>query len=137
MSDPFAYAYPSPLEGYENLTPLPDEKAADGKSYVNPPAKDPSAAYSSFSSPISNDRRGGFDVHVYFECGDQWQVKYATDLWERIRRECEHESAMYTSGPFTIKSVPELRIYRVWDRPIGPHPVGMFEVNIFTPCEYL
>lgn len=29
--------------------------------------------------------------------------------------------------------VPELRIYRVWDKPIGPHPVAMFEVNIFTP----
>jgi aromatic ring-cleaving dioxygenase len=32
-----------------------------------------------------------------------------------------------------LSIVPELRIYRVWDRPIGPHPVAMFEVNIFTP----
>jgi hypothetical protein len=32
-----------------------------------------------------------------------------------------------------VRTVPELRIYRVWDRPIGPHPVGMFEVNVFTP----
>ena len=24
----------------------------------------------------------------------------------------------------------ELRIYRVWDKPIGPHLVGMFEVNL-------
>ena len=30
-------------------------------------------------------------------------------------------------------AVPELRIYRVWDKPIGPHPLAMFEVNIFTP----
>lgn len=29
--------------------------------------------------------------------------------------------------------VPELRIYRVWDKPIGPHPLAMFEVNVFTP----
>jgi hypothetical protein len=33
----------------------------------------------------------------------------------------------------TIIPVPELRIYKVWDKPIGPHPLGMFEVNLFTP----
>jgi aromatic ring-cleaving dioxygenase len=33
-----------------------------------------------------------------------------------------------------VKSaVPELRIYKFWDRPIGPHPLAMFEVNLFTP----
>jgi aromatic ring-cleaving dioxygenase len=32
--------------------------------------------------------------------------------------------------------VPELRIYRFWDKPIGPHPVAMFEVNIFTPAQF-
>lgn len=33
-------------------------------------------------------------------------------------------------------AVPELRIYQVWDQPIGPHPVGMFEVNVFTPAQF-
>lgn len=33
----------------------------------------------------------------------------------------------------TFPPVPELRIYRLWDKPIGPHPVAMFEVNVFTP----
>ena len=47
------------------------------------------------------------------------QAAFATALWERIRR-----------------SVPELRIYRIWDKPIGPHPVAMFEVNIFTPAQF-
>ena len=28
------------------------------------------------------------------------------------------------------------RIYRVWDRPVGPHLVAMFEVNIFTPAQF-
>lgn len=32
--------------------------------------------------------------------------------------------------------VPELRIYKVWDRPVGPHSVAMFEVNIFTPAQF-
>jgi len=47
------------------------------------------------------------------------QEKHAKELWERIRRE-----------------FPELRIYRVWDRPIGPHPVPMFEVNVHTPAQF-
>ena len=32
--------------------------------------------------------------------------------------------------------VPELRIYKIWDRPLGPHPVAMFEVNLFTPAQF-
>ena len=32
--------------------------------------------------------------------------------------------------------VPELRIYRVWEEPIGPHITGMFEVNLFTPAQF-
>lgn len=32
--------------------------------------------------------------------------------------------------------VPELRIYSFWDRPIGPHPVAMFEVNLFSPAQF-
>lgn len=32
--------------------------------------------------------------------------------------------------------VPELRIYTFFDRPVGPHPIAMFEVNIFTPAQF-
>ncbi|KAK5012491.1 DOPA-like domain-containing protein [Cryomyces antarcticus] len=121
MADPSLYAYPSPLDGYDrdSLPKLPDEKAKDGKSYVNPPAEKPSPAYKSFASPISNGERGGFDIHVYFMQNDEQQVTFAKELWERIRRE-----------------FPELRIYKVWDQPIGPHPIGMFEVNLFTPEQF-
>jgi len=35
-----------------------------------------------------------------------------------------------------LRPVPELRIYRFWDKPVGPHPVAMFEVNIFTPEQF-
>lgn len=41
---------------------------------------------------------------------------FARELHERVRRE-----------------FPELRIYKFWDRPVGPHPTAMFEVNTFTP----
>ncbi|KAL5120962.1 hypothetical protein ACEQ8H_001150 [Pleosporales sp. CAS-2024a] len=119
MSDPSLYTYPSPLQGYEGLEPLPNEKAEDGKSYINPPAAKKSDAYTAFTWPITNGKRGGFDVHIYFLQSDDEEVQFATQLWERIRRE-----------------FPELRIYRVWDKPIGPHPVAMFEVNLFTPEQF-
>lgn len=48
-------------------------------------------------------------------CSEQYisaaQTAHARKLHERIRRE-----------------FPELRVYRFWDRPVGPHPVPMFEV---------
>jgi hypothetical protein len=84
------------------------EKAADGKSYVNPPAKKKSEAYTSFVSPITNGERGGFEyadcrhriqqcprlmtcsIHVYFLQSEPEESKFATELWERIRRECIH-----------------------------------------------
>ncbi|EEY23184.1 conserved hypothetical protein [Verticillium alfalfae VaMs.102] len=60
-----------------------------------------------------------FDIHIYHFQNNPAQVKHAKDLWERIRRE-----------------FPELRVYRFWDKPIGPHPVAMFEVNLFTPAQF-
>ncbi len=85
MSDQFSYTYPSPLEGYEDLAPLPEyalspgrqpqietisnassrEKNEDGKSLKNPQHGILSKAYEAFPSPIDNGRRGGFDVHIY------------------------------------------------------------------------
>jgi hypothetical protein len=61
MGDPFACTYPSPLAGYENAPPLPDEIAEDGKSYVNLPRKDGklSDSYERFAAPLDNGRRGG------------------------------------------------------------------------------
>jgi hypothetical protein len=63
--------------------------ADDGKSFVNPPTGKKSQAYTSFVSPITNDRRGGFDVHVYYFQANEEQAKFAKELWERIRRECK------------------------------------------------
>ncbi|PVH96393.1 hypothetical protein DM02DRAFT_123650 [Periconia macrospinosa] len=119
MADPSLYTYPSPLQGYENLEPLPNEFSDDGKSFANPPSKTKSESYNTFVSPITNDRRGGFDIHIYYLQTDNDETKFAHALWERIRRE-----------------FPELRIYRVWDKPIGPHPLAMFEVNVFTPEQF-
>ena len=32
--------------------------------------------------------------------------------------------------------VPELRIYRFFEVPVGPHPIAMFEVNLLSPTEF-
>ncbi|AEO58951.1 hypothetical protein MYCTH_2031920, partial [Thermothelomyces thermophilus ATCC 42464] len=119
MADIFNYTYPSPLAGYEDAPPLPEERAEDGKSYRNPQTGVLSSAYERFPDPLDNGRRGGFDVHVYYFQNNPEQTQYARQLWERIRRE-----------------FPELRIYTFWDRPIGPHPVAMFEVNLLSPAQF-
>ncbi|KAI1078819.1 DOPA-like domain-containing protein [Whalleya microplaca] len=115
----YAGKYPSPLAGYENAEPLPEERAEDGKSFVNPKNDSLSKAYTEFVDPLDKGRKGGFDVHIYYLQENKDQAEYARALWERIRRE-----------------FPELRIYRLWDRPVGPHPVAMFEVNLFTPAQF-
>ncbi|KAF7185549.1 putative 21.2 kDa protein, partial [Pseudocercospora fuligena] len=117
--DPTLYEYPSPLEGWENHEPLSDERNEDGKSLKNPTPTTQSPAYNAFPSPITNDIRGGFDIHIYFLQTNPSELEFAKSLHSRIRLE-----------------FPELRIYQVWEKPIGPHPVGMFEVNIFTPQQF-
>ncbi|SPO06403.1 uncharacterized protein DNG_09092 [Cephalotrichum gorgonifer] len=120
MSLPVKRNYRSPLEGFESAsTPLSEERNEDGKSFVNPPREGLSDSYEKFGHPLDNGRRGGFDVHIYYFQENEVQTKYAKELWERIRRE-----------------FPELRVYKVWDKPIGPHPIAMFEVNLFTPAQF-
>ncbi|KAJ5766828.1 uncharacterized protein N7511_004444 [Penicillium nucicola] len=119
MTDQFAFEYSSPLKGYENLEPLPEERSEDGKSFKNPQHGILSKAYEEFPDPLDKGRQGGFDIHIYHFQNNPDQAAYAKALWERIRRE-----------------FPELRIYTFFDRPIGPHPVAMFEVNLFTPAQF-
>ncbi|KAM7224054.1 DOPA-like domain containing protein [Rhypophila decipiens] len=113
------YTYPSPLAGYEDAPPLPDSRAEDGKSFLNPQTGVLSSAYDKFPEPLDNGRRGGFDIHIYHHPNNPDQSTHAKHLWQRIRRE-----------------FPELRIYTFFDRPVGPHPVAMFEVNLFTPAQF-
>ncbi|KAK3384365.1 DOPA-like domain-containing protein [Lasiosphaeria ovina] len=119
MSDPSSYSYPSPLAGYENAPPLPDDRADDGKSFLNPQTGVLSSAYERFVEPLDNGRRGGFDVHIYYLAHNAEQAAYAAALWERIWRE-----------------FPELRIYWLFDQLVGPHPVPMFEVNLLSLAQF-
>jgi len=118
MADPALYTFPSPLEGYENLEPLP-EVIQDDKSIANPQSGKLSEAYDHFITPLDNTKRGGFDIHVYYNTFVDTEVQFARALYERVRRE-----------------FPELRIYKFWDKPVGPHVLAMFEVNLFTPAQF-
>lgn len=115
-----------------------------------------SKSYSEFTNGITNGTRGGFDVHVYYfqarlagsssliiqtsntrlsgQCGTSSFCKGAvgTDTEGVYAHQPETPGPSITDNP----PVPELRIYRFWDRPIGPHPVAMFEVNLFTPAQF-
>ncbi|KAG0709344.1 DOPA-like domain-containing protein [Suillus ampliporus] len=88
-----------------------------GKSLYNPPGPR-SAAYDEFPKQF-DPSKNGFDFHMtqFITCpAVPAQAQYAKELHERVRRE-----------------FPELRIYKLWDKPIGPHPTAMFEVNTFNP----
>jgi hypothetical protein len=63
MADPSLYTYPSPLEGFDRLEPLSDEKNEDGKSYKNIQTGKLSKSYETFTDGLDNGTRGGFDVH--------------------------------------------------------------------------
>jgi aromatic ring-cleaving dioxygenase len=86
---------------------------------TNPQTGILSPAYDKFTSPLDNGIRGGFDIHIYYNLYDPEEAKFARALWERVRRE-----------------FPELRIYKFWDRPVGPHLLAMFEVNVFSPAQF-
>ncbi|CAG7851577.1 SubName: Full=Uncharacterized protein {ECO:0000313/EMBL:CCA72680.1} [Serendipita indica DSM 11827] len=119
----FSQKYLSPLAVYDGqqLTELPTGFNSDGKSLDNGPRpQEPSSeCYKQHPAPIRAIKEGNsFDFHIYYHPGNADETKYAKELHERIRRE-----------------FPEMRIYKFWDRPVGPHPVPMFEVNTFTPIE--
>jgi len=104
----------SPLKGFENAEPLPNILSPDGQSLYTPPGPR-SSAYDKFPAPI-DPTTNGFDFHIYYRPASVAESKYVKELHERIRRE-----------------FPELRIYKLWDTPMGPHPTAMFEVGTFTP----
>ncbi|KAL3678224.1 hypothetical protein R1sor_021180 [Riccia sorocarpa] len=67
-----------------------------------------------FASPIKS-----YDVHIYFFQTDEASRETARSL----REEC-------------IEKFPDLNIYKFWEDPIGPHPTGMFEVDLKTPDQF-
>ncbi|KAG8426852.1 hypothetical protein J3459_007739 [Metarhizium acridum] len=119
MPNPWDYKYPLAARRLRRCASAARRHKRGREEPREPSTGGLSEAYRSFTRPLKTDRRGGFDIHVYYLQQNPEQAKYARELWERIRRE-----------------FPELRVYKFWDGPIGPHPVAMFEVNVFTPAQF-
>ncbi|BGP23009.1 DOPA 4,5-dioxygenase [Rhodotorula toruloides] len=115
-----AVSYRDPLASLPaDFALLPDEKNPDGKSLKNPAradGKERSEWYEGYPEELDTSNNA-FDFHIYY--ASQAQMDHARRLHERIRRE-----------------FPELRVYKFWENPVGPHPVPMFEVNTFTPAQF-
>ncbi|KAL8892649.1 MAG: hypothetical protein Q9192_005581 [Flavoplaca navasiana] len=80
---------------------------------------EPTSKYSGFTSPIRNGGKASFDVHVYFDGHSEHEVKFMKNTRQAI-----------------IEKFPELIVYDVHDRVIGPHPLPMFEVDLFSPAQF-
>ncbi|TPX31037.1 hypothetical protein SmJEL517_g05549 [Synchytrium microbalum] len=97
-------------------------KKTDHGDLINPPRADGverSPFYEKFPPPIRNMPQGnGFDFHVYFWQNNAKSVKSIIKLHDDFRRE-----------------FPEIRVYMIHSKPVGPHTVGMFEINTFSPLE--
>ncbi|GAA5919324.1 hypothetical protein JCM6882_002776 [Rhodosporidiobolus microsporus] len=119
MTSPLSVTYRDPLPSASfpsTLAPLTEDRAPDGKSLVNPPRAGTSEWYERYPEEL-DESNNAFDFHIYYS--SPRQTEHARKLHERIRRE-----------------FPELRVYRLWEQPVGPHPVPMFEVNTFTPAQF-
>jgi len=106
----------SPLRGYEDAEPLPSTLNPDGLTVYNPPGSGGLlSAYDEFPKEFDSSACR-FDFHIYYMPSDPEESTYAKELYERIRREFS-----------------ELPVYQFWDRPVGPHTTGMFEVDTLSP----
>ena len=67
-----------------------------------------------FAKPITH-----YDVHVYFQQNDERSTHAASSLRED-----------------TIKLFPSVRVYSMVPRPVGPHPIGMFEAHLTNAVDF-
>ncbi|KAL8921011.1 MAG: hypothetical protein Q9172_004234 [Xanthocarpia lactea] len=91
--------------------------------------------YTQFTSPIGNGSKAGFDVHVYFH-----KVSGQNDAEKQglnNLQDDDHEVRNMRAIRDAIKEeFPELQMYSIRDKAIGPHPLPMFEVDISTPAQF-
>jgi Ras-related protein Rab-11A len=89
--------------------------ALDARAPTPPLPLDKEAASSSrFATPITS-----FDVHVYFDENDVASVSSARLLRDEL-----------------IAEFPDIPVFNMHYRPIGPHPTAMFEAHVRNPLEF-
>lgn len=59
-----------------------------------------------------------FDFHTYWNDNSPQEREKAWNFREKVQKEFSAEIA-----------AGDLRVFKFWDRPVGPHPINMFEVD--------
>ena len=143
--------WPSPLQDYQGpRDPLPTEINPDTRSLKNIPG---------YRSPVWDQapksfypNKPNFDFHSGHRRGSPSHPTYLSthSLLQPKRRGRNSVRTRAPRGnpkgiprgisalPSISKDIPshcdpQLTIFRFWEKPIGPHPVAMFEVDTFTP----
>lgn len=63
-----------------------------------------------------------YDIHTYWNNNNPKEREAAFELREKVQHEFVHE---IVNG--------EIRVHQFWDRPVGPHPINMFEIDFKSP----
>lgn len=59
-----------------------------------------------------------YDFHTYFNNGNESEKAFAYNLREKVSKEFAKEI-----------EAGDLRVHKLWDGPIGPHPIPMWELD--------
>lgn len=63
-----------------------------------------------------------YDIHTYWNNNNEQQRAFAFELREKVLKEFATEIEQ-----------GDIRVYKFWDKPIGPHPLTMFEIDFKKP----
>lgn len=63
-----------------------------------------------------------YDIHTYWNNNSETERKLAWELREKVLKDFAKE----------IES-NQIRVYKFWDKPIGPHPINMWELDFKDP----
>ncbi|TXT12859.1 hypothetical protein VHUM_01260 [Vanrija humicola] len=122
VPDPDPYAAPRVSYDTSALPPLPDARAPHPQytpgPWLNPPRPDGgrSPYYGGLFRGWGEHARAkdNWDIHVYAKPGNKTEREFSARLHDAIRRE-----------------FPEVHLYTFYDRPVGPHPIPQFELDVF------
>ncbi|CAI5756949.1 unnamed protein product [Candida verbasci] len=63
-----------------------------------------------------------YDIHTYWNNNNEQERQFAYKLREQV---CKDFNKEIDDG--------DIRIYKFWDKPIGPHPINMWELDFKKP----
>ena len=67
-----------------------------------------------------------YDVHTYWNNNSETERNAAFDLREKFLREFKSEV-----------DAGDIKVYKFWDKPIGPHPINMWELDFHLPESFV